>query len=188
MISTRFTTPKMCLPWSLSSVTLLRRMPMGRMLKVLFSAGILLAGTLPAQTSDAKLLERAREIHKRIIAFDSHTDITLDFEGGAVDGKSQLDLPKAARGGLKGAAIALFVQQAARTPEGFAKARAEADRKYELITAIAAQNPEKAAIAYSPADVKRIAGQGKFAIVISMLNAYPMGQDISQIDAWYEKG
>src|SRR5207248_2939304 len=83
---------------------------------------------------------------------------------------------------------ALFVQQAARTPEGFAKAHAEADKKYELITAIAAQNPDKAAIAYSPSDVKRIAGQGKFAIVISMLNAYPMGQDISQIDAWYEKG
>src|SRR5579863_7380443 len=161
---------------------------MYRMLKILFSAGMLLAGTGAAQTDDAKLLERAREIHKKIIAFDSHTDITFDFEGGAVDGKSQLDLPKASRGGLKGAAIAVFVQQGPRTPERFAKARADAEKKYELIKAIAAQNPEKAAMAYSAEDVKRIAAQGKFAVVISMLNAYPMGTDLSQIDAWYDKG
>jgi membrane dipeptidase len=161
---------------------------MYRMPKILFSAGIILAGIGAAQTDNPKLLERAREIHKKIIAFDSHTDITFDFEGGAVDGKSQLDLPKASRGGLKGAAIAVFVQQGPRTPEGFAKARADADKKYELIKAIAAQNPDKAAIAYSAEDVKRIAAQGKFAIAISILNAYPLGTDLSQIDAWYDKG
>ena len=43
---------------------------------------------------DTALLAKAREIHKRIVAFDSHTDIALDFEGAAIDGKSQLDLPK----------------------------------------------------------------------------------------------
>jgi microsomal dipeptidase-like Zn-dependent dipeptidase len=156
--------------------------------QILLSLGMLLAATGRAQTDDAKLLDRARQIHKKIVAFDSHTDITFDFEGGAVDGKSQLDLPKAARGGLKGAAIAVFVQQGPRTPEGFAKARADADRKYELIQAIAAENPAEAAIAYSAEDVKRIAAQGKFAIAISMLNAYPLGTDLSGIDAWYGKG
>jgi len=171
---------------------------MYRMPNILLCAGMLIAGTGVAQaevpvkgagqTDDARLLERAREIHKKIIAFDSHTDITFDFEGGAVDGKSQLDLPKAARGGLKGAAIAVFVQQGPRTPEGFAKARADAEKKYELIKAIAAQKPDKAAMAYSAEDVKRIAAQGKFAVAISMLNAYPMGTDLSQIDAWYDKG
>jgi microsomal dipeptidase-like Zn-dependent dipeptidase len=156
-------------------------------------SGLLLAATAFAQTAvsradDAKLLERAREIHKKIVAFDSHTDITFDFEGGAVDGKSQLDLPKVSRGGLKGAAIAVFVPQGPRTPEGFAKARADAERKYDLIQAIAAQNPEKAEIAYSSEDVKRIAASGKFAIAISILNAYPLGADLSQIDYWYGKG
>ena len=156
-------------------------------------SGLLLATWAFAQTAappadDAKLLERAREIHKKIVAFDSHTDITFDFEGGAVDGKSQLDLPKVSRGGLKGAAIAVFVPQGPRTPEGFAKARADAERKYDLIKAIAAQNPDKAEIAYSAEDVKRIAAGGKFAIAISILNAYPLGADLSQIDAWYGKG
>src|SRR5580658_10307229 len=116
---------------------------------------------------DASLLAKAHEIHKRIVAFDSHTDITLDFEGAAIDGKSQLDLPKVERGGLKGAAIAIFVQQGPRTPEGFAKAKADAEKKFELIKAIAAQNPGKAALAFSPAEVRQIAGQGKFAVVMS---------------------
>jgi microsomal dipeptidase-like Zn-dependent dipeptidase len=137
---------------------------------------------------DAALLAKAREIHKRIVAFDSHTDITFDFEGAAIDGKSQLDLPKVARGGLKGAAIAIFVQQGPRTPEGFAKAKADADKKYELIKAIAAQNPDRAAMAYSPDDVRRIAAQGKFAVVMSILNAYPLEKDIHQIDFWYGRG
>lgn len=161
---------------------------MYRVPKPLFFAGIFLAGSVVAQTDDTGLLDQARQIHRKIIAFDSHTDITFDFEGGAVDGKSQLDLPKASRGGLKGAAIAVFVQQGPRTPEGFAKARADAEKKYRLIKAIAAQNPEKAAVAYSAEDVRRIAAAGRFAIAISILNAYPLGTDLSQIDAWYDKG
>jgi microsomal dipeptidase-like Zn-dependent dipeptidase len=165
---------------------------MDRMPKILFSGLLLAAAALARaavpQTDDAKLLERARQIHQKIVAFDSHTDITFDFEGGAVDGKSQLDLPKAARGGLKGAAIAVFVPQGPRTPEGFAKARADADKKYDLIKAIASQNPDKAEIAYSAEDVRRIAARGRFAIAISILNAYPLGTELSQIDAWYDKG
>jgi microsomal dipeptidase-like Zn-dependent dipeptidase len=144
--------------------------------------------TLPGAADDAGLLARAREIQKRIVSFDSHTDITLDFEGAAIDGKSQLDLPKAARGGLKGAAIAIFVQQGPRTAAGFAKAKEDSEKKYELIKAIAAQNPDKAMLAYSPADVRRAGAQGKFAVVMSILNAYPLGKDVRQIDFWYGRG
>ena len=50
------------------------------------------------------------------------------------------------------------------------------------------QNPNRAGLAYSPADVRRLAKQGKFAVVISVLNAFPLGKDLSQIDAWYERG
>jgi hypothetical protein len=34
----------------------------------------------------------------------------------------------------------------------------------------------------------RIGGQGKFAVVISMLNAYLLGSDLSQLDEWYKRG
>jgi membrane dipeptidase len=138
--------------------------------------------------ADLKLLQRAKEIHKRIVAFDSHVDLPFDYAGAAADGKAQIDLPKVARGQLKGAALAVFVPQGARTPEGYSQARADAEKKYNLIKGIAEQNPDRAALAYSPADVRRTAAQGKFAVVVSMLNAYPLGSDLSQLDEWYKRG
>lgn len=145
-------------------------------------------GVLFAQGPDPKLLERAKEIQKRIIAFDSHLDLPFDYPGAAADGKTQIDLPKVERGQLKGAALAVFVPQGPRTQEAYAKARDDAEKKYNLIKAFAEQNPDRAVLAYSPADVRRAAAQGKFAVVISMLNAYPLGPDLSQIDAWYQRG
>jgi microsomal dipeptidase-like Zn-dependent dipeptidase len=138
--------------------------------------------------SDAKLLEHAKQIHARIIAFDSHLDLPFDYTGAAEDGKTQFDLPKVARGQLKGAALAVFVPQGPRTPEGYGKASDDANKKLKLIRAVAEDNPTRAEIAYSPDDVRRIAAQGKFAVVISILNAYPLGSDISQLDEWYKRG
>ncbi len=138
--------------------------------------------------SDAQLRKKAKAIHDRIIAFDSHLDLPFDYPGAAKNGKTQFDLPKALHGGLKGAALAVFVPQGPRTPEGYAKARADADKKYQLIKDIAEQNPDRAEIAYSPADVRRISASGKFAVVISMLNAYPLGADVDQLDEWYKRG
>jgi membrane dipeptidase len=140
-----------------------------------------------AQSGDA-LAEKARQIHKRIVALDSHVDLPFDYPGAAEDGKTSIDLPKVARGQLKAAALAVFVPQGPRTPEGYAQAKQDADKKYGLIKAFAERNPQRAALAYSPEDVRRISAQGKFAVVISLLNAYPLASDVSQIDAWYQRG
>jgi membrane dipeptidase len=142
----------------------------------------------PAEGADPKLLEKAKEVHRRIITFDSHLDLPFDYPGASADGKTQFDLPKIARGQLKAAALAVFVPQGPRTPEGYAQARADAEKKFNLIKAVAEQNPNLAALAYSPADVRRITHEGKFAVVISLLNAYPLGTDLSEIDEWYRRG
>jgi len=146
------------------------------------------AAAQSADPRDAKLVQRATAIHKRIIVFDSHVDLPFDYAGAGQDGKTQIDLPKVERGGLKGAALAVFVPQGPRTPEAYAKARQDADKKYALIKAIAEQNPGRAELAYSPADVRHIASEHKFAVVVSLLNAYPLDADISQIDEWYRRG
>ena len=159
-----------------------------------FIFALLVTATAVARAQDAGVLaEKARQIHKRIAAFDSHVDLPFDYPGAAEDGKTAIDLPKVARGQLKGAALAVFVPQGPRTAEGYAQARQDADKKYNLIEAFAEQNPQRAALAYSPEDVRRIATQGKFAVVVSLLNAYPLGHDVtqddvSQIDAWYKRG
>jgi microsomal dipeptidase-like Zn-dependent dipeptidase len=153
----------------------------GLMVSLILAAG-------HAGAADEALAQQARLIHQCIIAIDSHVDLPVDYPGAAADGKTQIDLPKVARGQLKGAALAVFVPQGAVTAEGYAKARDDAERKYRLITSFAEDNPDKAALAYTPADVQRIAGQGKFAVLISLLNAYPLGADLGQLDVWYQRG
>jgi microsomal dipeptidase-like Zn-dependent dipeptidase len=142
--------------------------------------------------NDDKLLTKAKELHKKILAFDSHVDLPFEFGGpgleAATDGDSQFDLVKAGKGGLKGAALAIFVPQGPRNPEALAKARADAEKKYQIITGIAKTHPERAAIAYTPDDARRIAREGKFAIVESFLNGWPIGDDLSLLDDWYRKG
>ncbi len=158
-------------------------------------------------SNDAALLEKAKQIHSRIVAFDSHVDIPLNYGEPGLD--TQVDLPKAEHGLLEGASIAVFVPQGLRNEQGYAKARSDADKKYQLIRSIAEKNPARAAVAYSPADVRRIASDGKFAIVLSLLNAYPLVRprapntprnelgegdlpafqsDLDQIDEWYKRG
>jgi membrane dipeptidase len=158
-------------------------------------------------SNNTALLEKARQIHSRILAFDSHVDIPLTYGQPGLD--TQVDLGKAKRGLLKGASIAVFVPQGARNDSGYSKARSEADKKYRLIRDIAEKDPAQAALAYSPADVRRIAAEGKFAIVLSLLNAYPLvatrasiaprnelgehdlpafQSDLNQIDEWYNRG
>jgi membrane dipeptidase len=171
---------------------------------ILLLAGHAVAGD---DSNDAALLEKARQIHSRIVAFDSHVDIPLNYGQPGVD--TQIDLPKAQHGLLKGASIAVFVPQGLRNESGYAQARADAEKKYQLIKSMAEKNPAQTTLAYSPADVQRIAAQGKFAVVLSLLNAYPLVRprvpntlrnelgerdlpafqsDLDQIDEWYKRG
>jgi membrane dipeptidase len=145
------------------------------------------AGGKTPSVPDQVLLQRAKQIHHKIVTFDSHVDVPVGLDP-ASDGKSQFDLVKVERGHLSGAALAVFVGQAKRTPENYQKAHAEADAKYQTILDVAQKNPSRAALAYSPADVRSLAKHGKFAVVISFLDAFPLGKDLSQIDTWYHGG
>ncbi|MCI0539315.1 MAG: dipeptidase [Verrucomicrobiales bacterium] len=146
----------------------------------------------PTPSKDDKLQAKAKELHKKILAFDSHVDLPLDFGGpgleATTDGKSQFDLVKTGKGGLKGAALAVFVAQGPRNAETLAAAKADAEKKHQIITSIAKTYPDRAAIAYTPDDARRIARDGKFAIVESFLNAWPLGGDLSLLDEWHRKG
>ncbi|WP_129778099.1 dipeptidase [Peristeroidobacter soli] len=152
----------------------------------------LLVATTSFAAPSADNLQKAAAIHKQIVTFDNHLDIPFEYGVGALDaannGESQFDLPKVEQGILKGAAIAIFVPQGPRTAEGVQQARAKAEQKYEILTSIAKKYPDRAEIAYTPADVRRIEKAGKFAIVLSILNGSLIGNDLSQIDAWQAKG
>lgn len=126
------------------------------------------------------------------IVFDPHLDLPKSAAQpgwtGLSDAGSQFDLEKARKGGLTAAAVAAFVPQGARDPASLAAARAALAERDAAIHAIADRNPALAAQALSPADVRRIVAGGRFAVVESLLNAWPLGDDLNAFDDWYARG
>ena len=147
------------------------------------------------------IIKQADELQERLLSLDSH--ITVPLELGAAgneadkDGPGQFDLAKAAKGRLSGAALTIFgwpeIWNGPNAPHrpsaGFVDAaRNEQQARYQIITGMVRDFPNQVAIAYTPDDFRRLHGEGKFAIFISMLNAYPLGNDINQLDLWAARG
>jgi microsomal dipeptidase-like Zn-dependent dipeptidase len=147
------------------------------------------------------IMKQANELQDRILSFDSHITVPIDFgtQGNEADkdGRRQFDLAKAARGRLSGAALTVFgwpeMWNGPNAPHhpthGFVdEARKQQEIRYKIITGMVRDFPNQVAIAYTPDDFRRLHGEGKFAIFISMLNAYPLGHDLSQLDLWTARG
>jgi membrane dipeptidase len=137
--------------------------------------------------------ERLRRTQEAIIAIDSHVDIPFDFATKTVDpgmnGPDQVDLLKMKEGGLDAAFFIVFVEQGARTPEGFTQARIDATKKFEAIHRMAeAMYPDRIEIAYSTDDVQRIHAQGKLVALIGIENGYVLGLDTALIETYYKLG
>jgi microsomal dipeptidase-like Zn-dependent dipeptidase len=138
------------------------------------------------------LLMSAAPLAAQTLTIDPHLDLpksaTEPGWNGLSDPSSQFDLEKAKKGGLSAAAIALFVPQGPRDAASLAKAQADLRARDAAIHAIADRNPDRAALALSPADVRSIAAGGRFALIESLLNAWPLGDDLNQFDYWYGRG
>ena len=147
------------------------------------------------------IVKQADELQGRLLSFDSH--ITVPLELGSAgneadkDGPGQFDLAKAAKGRLSGAALTIFgwpeIWNGPNAPHrptaGFVEAaRNEQEVRYQIISGMVRDFPNQVAIAYTPDDFRRLHGEGKFAIFISMLNAYPLGNDLDQLDKWAARG
>jgi membrane dipeptidase len=136
--------------------------------------------------------EPVAAIHARALVLDSHADVPQDLGVGpydfGLDGDGQVDLPKLERGQVDAAVLAVFVPQGPRTRDGVAKARRDADAKLAAIAAIPQRYPDRAVLALSADDVVAAANIGKRAIIIGFLNAYPFGESLDPIDAYYAAG
>ena len=147
------------------------------------------------------IVKHANDLQERIISFDSHITVPLDFgtEGTEADKdtRRQFDLVKAGRGRMSGVALSILAwpemwngpNAPHRPTAGFVEeARNQQETRYRIIQGMVRDFPNQAAIAYTPADLRRIASEGKLAVVISLLNAYAMGDDLDQLDKWAARG
>jgi membrane dipeptidase len=134
--------------------------------------------------------QRAQEIASNSIIVDTHidvpyrlneewADVSLATEGG------DFDYPRAVAGGLNVAFMSIYTP-ASLEAEGGSKALAES--LIDMVQKIAADAPEKFAIAYSPDDVDRHFREGLISLPMGMENGSPLEGDLDNVAYFYERG
>jgi len=147
------------------------------------------------QNEDA-LVKRARAIHERVIALDTHDDISpANFtteRNYTQDLDNQVTLPKMTKGGLDAAFFIVYVGQGPLTPEGYDNAYKQAIAKFDAVHLLTEKiAPDKIELALTAADVRRINAKGKKIALIGVENGYPLGDAstaVQRVKEFYDRG
>jgi membrane dipeptidase len=165
---------------------------------LLLSASSVMRAQRPA--AEDPLVEKARAIHERVIALDTHNDIEPDNFTTARNYTQRLDtqvnLPKMIEGGLDASFFIVYVGQPnlkdtpdALTPAGYQRAYQSAVAKFEAVHRLTEQiAPDRIQLALTSADVRRINASGKKVALIGVENGYPIGEDIHRVQEFYDRG
>ena len=136
-------------------------------------------------------------LHSRMLVLDTHLDTPLHFERAGwsfadrhalADDMAQLDIPRMKDGNLDGGFFAIYTEQGPLTAKGYADALAFARARSELIDTTIAKYPDAIAPARTAADALRLNKEGKLIAFKSMENSYPLGEDLSLLQEFYDKG
>ena len=160
---------------------------------------ILLAATALAACSSGGDKPKPSEapLHSRMLVLDTHLDTPLHFERQgwnfadrhdlATD-LSQLDIPRMKDGNLDGGFFAIYTDQGPLTAEGYAAALAHARKRSDAIDRMIADNSGVIGAARTADDARRLNGEGKLIAFKSIENSYPLGEDLSLLKEFYDKG
>ena len=149
------------------------------------------------QGNEDALVKKAHAIHDKVIALDTHDDISpTDFTAERnytqrLD--TQVNLPKMVDGGLDASFFVVYVGQGLLTPEGYESAYKQAIEKFDAIHRFTEQiASDKIQLALTSADVRRINAAGKKVALIGVENGYPLGDDekiaLARVKEFYDRG
>lgn len=139
------------------------------------------------------LWKKAKEIHEKVITIDTHDDIDVaNFTAEnnyTQDLNTQVNLPKMEDGCLDVAWFIVYTGQGELTEKGYANAYENAISKFEAIHRLTEKiAPDKIGLATSSAEVRELVNEGKLVAMIGVENAYPIGEDLSKIKEFYDRG
>lgn len=138
------------------------------------------------------LNEFAKSIHDKIMTLDAHIDIEVTFltseKEGEIGYEKFASLKKMKAGSLDGAFFACYVPQGPLTEEGFKEAYSTISNKIEQIHQTHNDMPGKIEIAYNHKDINSIHKSGKIFVIIAIENGYSIGENIANIEKFYEMG
>jgi membrane dipeptidase len=147
--------------------------------------------------SEQELIARALEIHDRVLTFDSHADTPLRMIEPGFDMAtrhdpnatgSKVDYPRMKEGGLDAIFFAAFVAQDIRDDEGHSRAKTLGLQMIDAVIESTQNNADIVGLALNPDDAYALEKEGKRAIFIGIENGYPIGNDLTNIELFYDKG
>ena len=148
-------------------------------------------------TSEEEITARALAIHERVLTVDTHADTPLRMiEPGfdlavrhnPLDTGSKVDYPRMKEGGLDAIFFAAFVSQDIRDNEGNKRAKALVTEMIDAVISSTEENSNLVGLALTPKDAYTLEGDGKRAIYLAIENGYPIGDDLSNIELFFNKG
>ncbi len=89
---------------------------------------------------------------------------------------------------MDGMFFAVYLGQGRRTPEATAEAKEKALAIFDKIHTAVANNPDVAGIATTPKDAYELQKQGKRAVFFGMENGWPVGNDLANLELFYDLG
>ena len=147
--------------------------------------------------TEEELVARALEIHKRVLTLDTHADTPLRMIEPGFDMAerhdpketgSKVDYPRMKEGDLDAIFFAAFVAQDIRDDDGNSRAKALCLQMIDSIIASTDRNSDIVGLATNPDDAYALEKEGKRAIFIGIENGYPIGDDLSNVETYYNKG
>ncbi|WP_010229477.1 dipeptidase [Gillisia marina] len=141
----------------------------------------------------SELWKKAKAIHEKVITIDTHDDININnFTANrnyTKDLNTQVNLPKMMDGCLDVAWFIVYTGQGELNESGYAAAYKNAISKFEAIHRLTEEiAPDKIGLATSSSEVRELVNDGKLVAMIGVENAYPIGEDLSNIEKFYDLG
>lgn len=168
-----------------------------RALTIGLGATALMTGGAVAPLLANETTSEPHVMHERLLTLDTHLDTPVHFSrnGWSMADRhdyatdvSQVDIPRMEEGGLDGGFFVIFTPQGELTADGYAAAREAALVRQQDILAMAAANTHQIELAYRADDAERITAEGKRFAYQSIENSYPLGEDISLLETFYDNG
>ena len=147
--------------------------------------------------TEEELIERAIKIHKKVLTLDTHADTPLRMIEPGFDMSerhdpnetgSKVDYPRMKEGDLDAIFFAAFVAQDIRNDDGNSRAKALCIQMIDSILVSIERNSEIVGLALNPQDAYSLEKEDKRAIYIGIENGYPIGDDLTNVEAYYNKG
>jgi len=142
------------------------------------------------QKLDDELMTRAEELAIKFMIIDTHVDVPyrLQEKWEDVSKKTEeghFDYPRAVTGGLNAPFMSIYVPAKYEETSG---GKELADELIELVEEIAANAPDKFAMAYSVADVTNNFKKGIISFPMGMENGTPVEGDLKNLQYFFDRG